>query len=359
VIPYYILFGLPAAMALIFTRRNKALQALLPAFGVLLVFMIGFRWRVGGDWGFERILFENIYYSNTFLEALSKSDPGFALIAMPFAGTGLGVWTLNTVAGLLFSIGLMTYCAQEKNPWLALTVAVPYLVIVVAMGYSRQSVAIGFEFLALLALERRKLNTFVFYVILACLFHTTAVVVFLLGLLSVDRKNFLVYLCGMIVAGAAFFTVYQARADNFELGYLQAGYSSSGATIRTVMNVIPAIIFLLSEKHFQLSKRAAGIWRAAAIFALALGIGLIVSPSSTAIDRLALYLLPLQVLVLGRLPYAWGSTALQRAILTFAVIAYMVTVMTVWLFFADNASSWIPYQIFPPEQLIGRRTGFQ
>jgi hypothetical protein len=54
----------------------------------------------------------------------------------------------------------VSFCRTQPRPWLALTLAFPYLVVVVAMGYTRQGVAIGLEMLALLALERDRLLPF-------------------------------------------------------------------------------------------------------------------------------------------------------------------------------------------------------
>lgn len=48
----------------------------------------------------------------------------------------------------------MRFARSQPDPWLAVLVAVPYLVIVVAMGYSRQAVAIGILLAGLGRLER-------------------------------------------------------------------------------------------------------------------------------------------------------------------------------------------------------------
>jgi hypothetical protein len=68
----------------------------------------------------------------------------------------------------------------QPRPWLALTLAFPYLVMVVAMGYTRQAVAIGVECLALLALERDRLLVFLGWIALAATFHKTALVLMVL-----------------------------------------------------------------------------------------------------------------------------------------------------------------------------------
>jgi hypothetical protein len=73
---------------------------------------------------------------------------------------------------------------------------------------------------------------------------------------------------------------------------------------------------------------------------------LLTTPSSTAIDRLALYLLPLQVFVLARLPEALSSSKNTKRQLLLAVIAYSAAVQFVWFNFGDHAEAWVPYKTF-------------
>ena len=72
------------------------------------------------------------------------------------------------------------------------------------------------------------------------------------------------------------------------------------------MNAAPVSISLLFRKRFQLSLEELffGTWMAWS--ALLFVVLLKVSPSSMAVDRVALYWVPLQLLVLARLPNALG-----------------------------------------------------
>ena len=84
-----------------------------------------------------------------------------------------------------------------------------------------------------------------------------------------------------------------------------------------------------------------------------------VIPSSTAIDRVALYLLPLQLMVfsnlpevLGRRPSAAKSTSHNPASTSnngwvLLVLAYYGAVEFVWLNFASHAPAWLPYRFYP------------
>jgi hypothetical protein len=67
---------------------------------------------------------------------------------------------------------------------------------------------------------------------------------------------------------------------------------------------------------------------------------------STAVDRLALYLIPMQLFVLGNLPHALSRGGTNRLILN-AVIASSIAVQFVWLNYAQHAEAWIPYRLYP------------
>ena len=82
---------------------------------------------------------------------------------------------------------------------------------------------------------------------------------------------------------------------------------------------------------------------AAGIAALAL---VLVFPTSTAIDRIGLYLLPLQLFVYARLPDALAGDDRTARVLATAVIALYAAAFFVWLNYAVNVEYWLPYRFF-------------
>jgi len=74
---------------------------------------------------------------------------------------------------------------------------------------------------------------------------------------------------------------------------------------------------------------------------------LLVSPSSTAVDRVALYWIPLQLFVWSRLPDVLGRFGQRNPLWVTAVFSYSAAVLFVWLFFASHAHAWLPYQFYP------------
>ena len=291
----------------------------------------------------------NAHASSTFLEVISggtRGDPADALLNWIATNSGLGIYLVNSVSALLFTFGLLVFCRNQPRPWLALTVAVPYLITVVAMGYTRQGVAIGLAMLGLVSLKNQNIVKFLIWIALAASFHKSAVILVPLAVLS-TTKNRLATLFLAGVAGVLLFVLLlQEYVDNLINGYINAEYESSGAAIRIAMNALPATLFLLIRKRFHLPPAQQTFWTWMALGALAFIALLYVSPSSTAVDRVALYWIPLQLFVWSRVPDAMGRPGGKNTGWVYAVVAYSATVHFVWLFFATHSGGWLPYQSY-------------
>ncbi len=351
-IPYIILFIIPAFMAAGVppSAPKRAGRGPFVFFCVLVVLMIGFRWHVGGDWSWDTRRIMAMQGADLF-KFMSSVDPGYGALMWLTSLTGFNVWFLHLIGGAIFAYGLAVFCLREPHPWLAMTVAVPYLIIVVAMGYDRQAVAIGFVMLAMVAIRELNLRGFVTSMVLATSMHVTALSLMpVFAFMSRIKKLYLLVIGGPVFA-VGYYYLLQQKADSAVSGYIQTGYSSSGAGIRITMNAIPAVIFLLFRKRFPMSDEEKVFGIGMSLLALAFVGALIASPSSTAVDRMALYVIPLQLFALGRLPGAFGKGSYQA--FTLAVIVYSFIVMLVWLIFAASADSWVPYDVFTPDRLFG------
>ena len=69
--------------------------------------------------------------------------------------------------------------------------------------------------------------------------------------------------------------------------------------------------------------------------------------ASAAVDRISLYLIPLQMFVLSRIAEAFPDRKRANQQLVFLVILYSAAIQFVWLTYAFNANFWIPYQMTP------------
>jgi hypothetical protein len=280
-------------------------------------------------------------------EALSEGDPAYSLLNWLAAETGLGVYFVNTVCAVLFAWGLVAFCRAQPRPWLALVVAVPYLVTVVAMGYTRQGTAIGLAMLGLVALSDRKTLRFVVFVVLAAAFHKSAVILMPLAILAGTKRRIWTAFWVGLSSLLFYVLLLQESVEALKINYLEAEYQSQGAAIRVAMNAVPAVLFLWFRRRFVMPQADRTFWTWMSVVALVFVVLLAVSPSSTAVDRVALYWIPLQLFVLSRLPDAIGKPNGLNSLLVIGVVAYSAAVLFVWLFFADHAFAWLPYQFYP------------
>lgn len=339
--PYWLMYFIPALPALAAGRRDTKLSW-IPwiILGLLFTVFIGYRFEVGGDWGSYLRHYE-MEIGLTFTDALTRGDPGYVLLNRLMANLGWGIYGVNLVSGLIFISGLIVFCRAQSRPWLGFAVAVPYLIIVVAMGYTRQGVALGMLFWALAYLERGKFIHYVAIIAVAVLFHRTAVIMIPLSIFLYSKG----WLFRIIAVGLVGFGLWDSLVteDKDELwkNYVEAQMQSEGAKIRVLMNLVPALFLLANWKQWKKIYPNALLWLWMALGAIACVVA--VNFASTAVDRIALYLTPLQVVVFSRLPFLARKRIKPDTMVLGLLLGYAM-VLFVWLNYATHAKFWLPYQ---------------
>ena len=348
-LPYWLMFGVCVPLSLISAEQKdtrRGFERVYPiVIGMIITIMIGFRFHVGGDWG-SYVNLQQLTAMVGLTHAIGHGDPGYVAINWITAQFGWPIWTVNLFCGTIFTVGLTAFCRDQPNPGLAFAVAVPYLVIVVAMGYTRQSVAIGFAMLAMLEVPRGNLVRFGLWMLAAAAFHKTAVVLVPIIALSMSRRPLIMAAWGGVLTLALFWMFLSSDLDRLMYGYVDSTYDSQGAAIRLSMTVVPAVIFLIKRHSFGISRAEYGLWRNLSFAAFGLLAAFLLLNSSTVVDSLALYLLPLQMFVFGRMPRLFGGGTANRMMILL-VLVYSASVQFVWLTYASNARSWVPYQLYP------------
>ena len=324
-------------------RRSVALTAA----GVALLLLIGLRYRVGGDWANYRDLFKHIApldLSEVFAYGF-RQEPGYIFINWLAAQFGVGIWLVNLICALPFTYGLMRICRQQPNPWLALVIATPFLIIVVGMGYTRQAAALGCLMVGLSKIiDGKSPAQFVIWSCIGALFHKTVLIFIPIMLVTTTKNRFVSSLLVLVSLVVAYYVVLPSAFDTYAAGYLNSELGAAGATVRLLMNVVPALLLLAFRQRFFWTPQEKAVWGTFAVLCLLAGAALPFIKSSVIIDRLTIYLVPMQVFVYSRVGYSFG--VLQRGWLmwTTAVIAYAAAVQLVWLNFAVNSFAWLPYR---------------
>jgi hypothetical protein len=277
-----------------------------------------------------------------FADALSIGDPAYQAVNWVAYNFDGDVWLVNSICAVFFVWGLFRLCRTQPYPWLTLLVAVPYAVIVIAMGYTRQAVALGLIMAGIADFLRGgSVLRFGIYVAAAALFHKTAIVAFPVVAIATER-NRLVNMLIVLAGGILLYDLFLGDAmDNFVENYIRAAYSAQGAAIRIGMNMLAAAVLWLGRRKLELTTVEWKVWRNFSLASVASLVFLVMSPSSAAVDRISLYIIPLQIAVLGRVPLVFKS----RLFGTVLVASYCFAVEFVWLNFAQFSDAWIPYQL--------------
>jgi hypothetical protein len=354
---YWLMFLLPAGYAFLSPRRSDILarrkQPPKMQFAWICVFIaltlvIGYRFKVGGDWTTYLHHLSSMRYKN-MSQVLDKGDPAYNLLNLLSIRQDWGISGVNFVCALLFSLGLVVFCRALPLPWLALAVAMPYMVTVVAMGYTRQGVALGLVMMGLEALTRKKNLWFVVWVICAATFHKSAILLLPIAVLAATRNRFWTAVWVGVVGLFAYFLLLDNSVDALYINYVEAKYGSQGAIIRTAMNLVPACIYLVFAKRFHMPLNEAKLWRWFSIISIVLFGAAVTTTATTAVDRVALYMLPLQLVVFAYIPGALGKRGGVNTGLTSLILLFYGTVLFVWLNFAATAFAWLPYRFYPLE----------
>jgi len=342
---YWLLLGFFAGGVLITRERPGRISApsILVMGAILVCLAIGLRYNVGADWRTYKFLYSYAGYADLG-RVLKFGDPGFQLLSWCLRRTGAEIWVLNLICSLLFTWGLYRFATAQPDPWLAFVVAVPYLIVVVAMGYTRQAVAIGILMAGLAALKQgASIVRFAIYVAAAALFHKTAVMALPLVIFAARRNRLMNALAGIAGCVLLYDIFLASSVEVLVRNYIEAEYSSQGAAIRVAMNFVPAAIFLLFRRRLRFDPAEANIWFFFSLASLLMPVLLFALPSSTAVDRMALYLIPLQLAVLPSVPYLFHGPLFGRVL----IVAYAGAVLFTWLNFAVHSRYWVPYHVYP------------
>jgi hypothetical protein len=359
-LPYWLMFLVPALAALAADRDGRRPDGTAPkrrltlawiAAGVLLALAVGYRYEVGGDW-FTYLGYLDMVAGAPVSEVLSLPDPGYMLLNWIAVKLGWDIVGVNALGAVIFSVGIVQFCRSLPRPWLGLAIAIPYLVIVVGMGYSRQGIALSLALLGLLAFQRGSLFWFFAWVVVGATFHKTAVLLLPIAALASSRNRWWTLAWAAVVTAAGYVLFLAESMESLYESYIEAEYQSEGVLIRLLMNALPALLLLLLTKRFPFRPAEASLWRWFALISLVLLGVLYVTSASTAVDRIALYMLPLQVVVFSYLPSALAPRDRRTQVsIVCAVIAYYTAVLAIWLFFATHAKYWLPYRFYLWEAL--------
>lgn len=327
--------------------RNKQylnLRNSLIVFTFISIF-VGFRYFIGPDFetylSYSQNMIGSDFISSLGLEVFERGLLWFS------SNFGFSLYGFNFVIALIFSFGLIYFVSNEKNPWMAILAAYPYLIVAVAMGYPGQSAAIGIELIALDFFEKDKLFQFLLLVSIAVLFHTSALALLFIPLIDVffklNRKSsikLILFLTPIIYVVLNNFSLTLVNYYDF---YFGREYNARGILVKILITTTYALFFLLFRKKYGFdiqNNKVINIFSYLSIFSLIL---YFFTPSTTALYRMSLYLIPLQLKMASNIP---SAKIFKIPEVTWKVIIITMKFLTllIFLLFSTHNQTWIPYR---------------
>lgn len=231
---------------------------LMSSFGVIFIFEAFRKYELWGDLvGYSRRheSLADIDSLNSFIKYIDgKKDPGYYFCEWISTKLGMsfGIWMAIIAFFFLFTIGFFIYKRSEHSLIsILLFIALGFLVF--SLSGLRQTTAIAIVLWSYMALEKNRKLLFVLLVLLASLFHKSALIVLILILFR--KTRFGIPHIVLSIIGIMGFIAYSPQiriflnenvfVDNY------SGYQSSDATLNFTGFIIQAAIFLFCIFYYK------------------------------------------------------------------------------------------------------------
>jgi hypothetical protein len=338
-----------AALALAEPSLPRATKGIRDGLWVVLwlafTFLIGLRDHVGPDWdAYERIFYDVRRMSLS--ETLAYQDPGYSLLNWLVGRLGGDLYVVNTISAGIFMAGLIRICRRQHRPLLSLALATPMLMIVLGMSITRQTAALGVIMFAIPYLEEKRLTRYVVLILVASLFHRSAILLIPMAALVSNTKISVKAFAILAVFVLIYFAGAKARFDiYFDRYVLTEQRDPAGVVARLMMNAAPAVLFLWRRKIYDLPKPAHALWTWFSIFTLCMFPLLIILPSPIIVDRFSIYFTPIQMIAYSG--YVEAAARRRFPFRAFHVPGLLVLyglAFWIWLYLGVRSEDWLPYR---------------
>nr|WP_277870224.1 EpsG family protein [Vibrio breoganii] len=333
------------------TYGKIAHKYLWTLFTLLLMILIGFKYRMGPDWHSYVDMYARASESDVGIQDILyiNRDVGFAFLnflAAKYITGDLGLLAVNVFCGVIFISAILKFCNYYKMNKLAVSICLPYLIFVIGIGYQRQALAISLFMLGLVFFFEGKIYKYLFILIIAALFHKTAILLAPLILFNEAKANKLLITLVLLLAMIGIYEVLISNSmDLMVRSYIDRERESRGAWIRIIILIVPAILFFVFNKNYkkvmEVNEFSLTKWFCAAIVCLPL----FMSISSTAVDRVSLYFIPVQVIVFCRFIDLFSTNA-SRYLFTLITYLGFGAFLIVWFSLSNYSWAWIPYRTY-------------
>ena len=309
---------------------------------LFLTVFAGFRFAVGCDWRSYRRHFEE-YPTFTFLENAETREPFYRILVLAIDAIGLPYLWLNVVAAIVFFYGLHRFASTQPDRLGTVILTFPVLIVGMPMSAVRQAIAIGFVMMAYRAFVRRSVVGYVVLVVVAALFHNSALLFLVLApLIGARTVRSRIVLMAVLAVPAAYGLVSSGLTEIATERYVESDVDAAGAVFRISTLIASALLFLLvlrkpwAENYpREYLLYFVGAW-------MMVGTLFLLPLSSVIADRIGYYLVPLQAAIFARIAYLNINA---RAFFVIAPYIGLGALFVVWTNLSGNFQGcYMPYQ---------------
>lgn len=345
---YWLMVLVPALLAFAQpARRRKGLDQFMLAILLVVLFVFLALRETGGDYETYAHLFD-ILSDDSLDTAVSRVEPIYGFLNWLSAQLGTGIYGVNAVCALVFLYCLHRAASKERYPFFLVTLAIPYFVIVVGMGYTRQGVAAALLLLSMVYLRERRPVLACAAIMIGSGFHYSVFAALVLPIFVSMRHHKgapVMLLRVALAAGFAYLAMYlfNNQVDAYTTNYIESDrYESGGAFLRSIVTGAAGAAWFVFARNYKLLYEDYALWQPLALVALlCVPLSLV---ASTPVDRIGLYLIPFQLVAFARLPSVFHGGRSFMATKMVILSAYL-TYFFVWLHLGAYAVElWVPYR---------------
>lgn len=337
------------------SQNENLIDYLWFSYLVFVIIVFGLSLRIGGDWNNYSTLFYLVHGVIYEIDQTWKYTPRVEYTVDYFDAPVFYLFNYITGAiytnfiffklcgAIFFVYSINKFCSLfKKGKYLVFGFFMPYLGIIVSLGYLRQSLAVSFFAISLYYfLRNREIKSFVL-MILSFLSHLVVSPFFLLYANITKNKKFIIFSIFFLVIIILF--VAFDKVENYFYYYLGGGihFSSKGGAARVLLNIPFFIIFYIYKFEYKLSKNEKVFFFISFVI-LIICLILTFIGRSTIADRLAIQLFFFQGYVVGKL-YEYLNDELIKKFYVILVLSYSCAVFYGWKILSEYSNDWLPYK---------------
>lgn len=342
---YFLFFFILVFFMLLTFRDRKISVFSLFIFILFLIIFVGFRYKVGADW------FSYINIFNAVSQGRSSTSIGYRVINILSYKLGYDIIFVNFICAVLLFSCILFFLQKTKYPLINLVVLFPYTIVVIAMNYTKQSVAIGFSMIAIYYLVYKFNNAkFILFLFLAFLFHASAIFLILfLPFVYIKKMKFKSKYFYIIIGLILIFFVYLFKYyfTHLQILYLSNSMFSSGVFVRITIHLLPLLIYAIYRKKYKdLNYEFLDFTSLFILFSIPFSFHF-----STLVDRLNLYFIVFDIIVLDRFIYLLKFKSKILFLLFLIVVNFFI--LYIWYTYSFHAINyWRPYKNYLLDMLL-------